>query len=179
MKIGFDLDNVFIGTPPLIPPTLIERLYRKKTNGILIYRIPSKTEQFIRQISHHPLIRPPKRKNLEFLNSISKETHTLYLISSRFDFLKKHTEKIVKKYKMDKLFNMLYFNYHNKQPHIFKQELIKSLNLEKYVDDDLHLLKYIASKNNRIKLYWLNKKINKKISGSIKAITKLSDILDK
>lgn len=179
MNIGFDLDNVFIGTPPLIPQSLIERLYRKKTNGVLIYRIPSQAERIIRIISHQSLFRPPVKKNLKFLKFIAQKEHKLFLISSRFDFLKKQTEKIVNKHNLNKLFHLTYFNELNKQPHIFKHELIKSLSIDRYVDDDLYLLKYIASRNNKVKLYWLNKYINKQISKNIQAITHLSDILIK
>ena len=62
MNIGFDLDNVLIGTPPLIPQSIIERLYRIKTNGELMYRIPSKFEQIIRVASHHSTLRPAIKK---------------------------------------------------------------------------------------------------------------------
>ncbi len=180
MQIGFDLDNIFINTPPIIPHSVIERLYRGKTNGILKYRYPSKTEQLIRILSHSPFFRPAIKKNLSFVKSLSSDAgHSLYLISSRFSFLKKNTEAIVKKQKLEKIFNKLYFNYENQQPHLFKLETIKNLKLDKFVDDDLYLLKYIAGKNNHVKLYWLNKKINKKISNNIHGITSLSDVLIK
>jgi hypothetical protein len=177
MNIGFDLDNIFINTPPLIPQSIIERLYRKKTNGELQYRIPSRKEQILRQFSHTPLFRQPIKKNLKILKNITKDSHGLYLISSRFGFLKNHTEKLVKKHKLGDIFHTLYFNFDNRQPHIFKSDIINKLKLDKYVDDDLHLIKYIASKNNHIKLYWLNKKVNKQISKNIKAVTDLADIL--
>jgi len=180
MQIGFDLDNVFVNTPPIIPHSVIERLYRGKTNGYLKYRYPSKTEQFIRVLSHNPLLRPTIKKNLNFVSSLSaKKDHELFLVSSRFAFLKKQTDGIVKKHKLEIIFQKLYFNFADIQPHIFKLEIIKKLKLDKFVDDDLYLLKYIASKNNHTKLYWLNKKLNKKISKNIRAITRISDIVDK
>lgn len=177
MKIGFDLDKIFIDTPPLIPDSLIEKLYRKKRNGVLMYRIPSKKEQFIRKISHYPLLRPPIKHNLDFLRKITDKNNDLYLVSSRFKFLENSTKQIIEKYKLNNFFRELFFNYQNKQPHIFKNEVIKKLTLDKFVDDDLYLLKYIASKNNYTKLYWLNKKQNKKISNNIQAITNLSGLL--
>lgn len=177
MNIGFDLDKVFIDTPPFIPDGIIERLYKKKSNGTLVYRTPSKTEQLIRIISHLPIFRPPLKNNLTFLNSIPKDRHTLYLVSSRFSFLKQPTRTIVRTHKLDKIFQELYFNFNNEQPHIFKSRIINKLKLDKFVDDDLHLLKYVASKNNKIKLYWLNKKLNKKIGPNITAITHLSQVL--
>jgi len=180
MNIGFDLDRIFINTPPFIPAAIIERLYRKKSNGILLYRIPSRQEQIIRIISHHPLFRPGIKKNLTFVKSLaSTNNNQLFLISSRFAFLKIQTDGIVKKYKLENIFQKLYFNFADIQPHIFKLEIIKKLKLDKFVDDDLYLLKYIASKNNHTKLYWLNKKLNKKISKNIRAITRISDIVDK
>lgn len=177
MRIGFDLDNVFINTPPFIPDTLTERIYRKKTDGILLYRIPGRKEQLLRIALHKPIFRPKIKKNISFLQTLSETEHELYLISSRFGFLRKATERITKKYGLDTLFKKLYFNYENNQPHLFKDKVIKQLKLQKYVDDDLHLLKYIASKNNNIKLYWYNKKLDKKISKNIRAITRLEEIL--
>jgi hypothetical protein len=144
---------------------------------VLIYRIPSKQEQIIRLASHYPLFRPPIKKNLAFLRSITKDGHTFYLISSRYEFLRNMTNRIIKKYKLDILFHKLFFNYENIQPHVFKSKMVNKLKLERYVDDDLHLLKYIAGRNNRIKLYWFNNKIDKQLSGNLKAITNLADIL--
>lgn len=179
MKIGFDLDNVYINTPPFVPKSVITRFYMKKPNGMLLYRIPSRKEQLLRLALHHPIFRQSLKKNMAFLNSLSQTEHSLYLISSRYGFLKNMTERIVKKYNLDTYFKELYFNYENKQPHIFKNEVIKKLKIDKFVDDDLYLLKYIAGRNNKVKLYWLNKKINKSISANIQAITDLADILNK
>lgn len=178
MHIGFDLDKIFIDTPPLIPDWVIERLYRKKANGILLYRIPSRQEQWVRILSHTPLLRPSIKHNMRFLQSLSQTENKLFLISSRFGFLSRITNSVVKKHKLDKVFDELYFNFDNKQPHIFKSEVINRLKLDKYTDDDLPLLKYIASRNNKVKLYWLNKKLNKKISSNITAITDLQTMLN-
>ena len=97
MKIGFDLDKVFIDTPPFIPNAVITRLYVKKVQaGIPEYRIPSRREQFIRRVSHHPIFRPAIKKNMNFLHELAKKDHHLYLISSRYGFLRKATENLVK-----------------------------------------------------------------------------------
>ncbi len=178
MRVGFDLDNVFISNPPIIPHRIVERLYRKKTNGDLEYRMPKRFEQYIRKASHAPLLRPAIKNNLSVLRSISKDKHTLFLISSRFGFLKQATNKIIKKHKLDQIFSEMYFNFDNKQPHLFKEETIKRLRLDTFIDDDLPLLKFLASRNNAIKLYWLNRKIDKKISANITAITKLERIFE-
>jgi hypothetical protein len=123
------------------------------------------------------MFRPPIKKNLTFLQTFAKSDNQLVLISSRYGFLRRTTNALVKKYKLDKLFKELYFNFDNKQPHLFKSEIINRLKLDAYIDDDLHLLKYVAARNNQVKLYWLNAKLNKKIGPNITAITDIRDLL--
>ncbi len=155
MLIGFDLDKVFIDTPPLVPTSIIQKLYKKKSNGTLLYRIPSKPEQIFRRITHISPLRPPIHKNLETLKKISKEKNTLYLISSRYSFLKQPTNNLIKKHKLDTIFETLYFNYNDEQPHVFKNTVLKKLHLDMYIDDDLSLLQYVAKDNPKTSFYWL------------------------
>lgn len=178
MNIGFDLDRVFINYPPFVPGEVIEKFYKKKSNGVLLYRIPNRTEQMFRILLHHPLFRQPIKSNLAFLQTLPKDKHNLYLISSRFGFLKKRTDALVKKNQLDKVFNGLHFNFANQQPHIFKSEIIKKRKLDVYVDDDLSLLKYVAKHNPHTKFFWLNPKGRKHmITKNLFAITHLSDIV--
>ena len=152
MNIGFDLDNIFINTPPIVPRKIIEWLYKGKSNKSLKYRIPSKIEQIIRLFSHYPLFRLPITGNINYIKNLSlTNTNKYYLISSRFGFLKDRTDNLVKRYKLDKIFNTMYFNYENRQPHQFKNDVIRKLNLDTYIDDDLQLLEYLIDKNPKTK----------------------------
>jgi len=179
MKIGFDLDKVFINTPPLIPNAVINKFYKQRDNGVLLYRIPTRPEQLFRKAIHTPLLRRPIQANLTFLKKLSHEKkHQLYLISSRFNFLKPETTKLVKKYQLDKIFDELYFNYDNKQPHEFKNEILKKLKLDIFVDDDLSLVRYVAKNNSKTKFFWYDQQAKEKSLGdNIKAITNLEEIL--
>lgn len=180
MNIGFDLDKVLIDYPPLISPKIIDRLYKKRDNGVLLYKIPGYPEQIIRRVSHFTILRPPIRENMSFLKNISKRENKLYLISSRFKFLEKRTLRIIKKHGLDRVFDATYFNFDNMQPHIFKNDVIKKLNLDAYVDDDLSLLKHVAKDNPKTRFFWLNTEGQTgKIDKNIKAITKIEDMLAK
>ncbi len=177
MNIGFDLDKVFIDYPFFLPDFIIDRLYKKKANGQLIYRIPNKPEQMLRLLIHHPFLRQPIKENVEFMKDLaSKNTHKHYLISSRLGFLKEKTLHLVKKHQLNKLFEDLYFNFENKQAHIFKNEIIQKLKIDMYVDDDLHLLKYLAQNNAKTKFFWLNKKIKKNLGKNLFAIKTLPEM---
>lgn len=179
MRIGFDLDKVFIDYPPFLPSVLFDKFYKKRDNGILLYRIPTYPEQLFRKTLHLPFLRKPIKDNMEFLRNISKKDHKLYLISSRFKFLEGTTNRLVKRYGLDKTFDALYFNFENKQPHLFKEEVLKKLNLDLYIDDDLSLLKHVAKSNAKTKFFWLNHAgKNKQLPKNIVAISKVSDIVN-
>ncbi len=178
MNFGFDFDKIFIDYPPLIPTSLIDRLYKRTSNNQLSYRIPSKPEQLLRLFTHYPLFRPLIKDNLKFITDISKQKqHKYYLISSRFSFLKNATEALIEKYGLHKLFNDMQFNFENKQPHMFKDEIIKKLKIDRYVDDDLPLLNFIAPRNKKVKFFWFNKNIHKSIKSNLAAITHLKQML--
>ncbi len=177
MNIGFDFDGIFIDAPPLVPRIVIEKLYRKKTNGRLLYRIPSKFEQKIRLLAHHPFLRPPITENIAFLKELTENnSHKHYLISSRFSFLRQKTEELTKKYGIDKLFNNMYFNYVDKQPHIFKNQIIKQIGIHRYVDDDIYLLNFLSLKNPKTIFFWLNKNKKGKLKKNLFAISHLSQM---
>src|SRR5207248_3124815 len=117
------------------------------------------------------------RENMKFLKSISKKDNKLYLISSRFKFLEKRTEKLIKKYGLDKIFDEMYFNFENQQPHIFKDQIIKKLSLDVYVDDDLSLIRHVARESSKTKFFWLNQlKQDKPLTPNIFAISKITKI---
>lgn len=177
MNIGFDLDKIFIDTPPLVPSKLIDLFYKGKTNHELKYRVPSKMEQVIRVLSHHPLFRSPITGNINYVKNLASSSKgNYYLISSRFSFLEKRTDNLIKHYKFDKIFNTMYFNYENRQPHQFKNEIIKKIALNMYIDDDLQLLEYLINKNPKTKFFWLNKKISKPLKKNLFAIKYISEM---
>lgn len=70
----------------------------------------------------------------------------------------------------------MYFNYSDDQPHNFKNKVVEELKLDMYVDDDLQLLRHLASNNSKTKFFWFNKKINQKLSNNLFAISNLSEI---
>jgi hypothetical protein len=180
MNIGFDLDKIFIDYPPLVPDILINKLYKQKSNGVLLYRMPSRGEQILRILSHHSILRPAISENIQFIKSLAKnKKHRYYLISSRFSFLKQQTEIIVKKYNFDKFFDAMLFNFKDQQPHVFKNQAIKKMKIDLYVDDDLQLLEYLANKNSKIKFFWLNKMTQKDLAKNISAIKYLPQMLEK
>lgn len=189
MIIGFDFDKVFINYPPLVPSVLIDFLYkgksyfRKRKNiDELYYRFPGKFEQQLRIFSHAPILRHPIAKNIKALEKISKTQNCkTFLVSSRFGFLKERTEKLMKSEDLSKYFTGIYFNYNNLQPHKFKEQQIRKLKIDIYIDDDLDLAIYLSKKIPTLKLYWIHNGNNKsrKIPQNIIAIKNLQEFVEK
>ena len=176
IKIGIDFDKVLVDYPPVVPSALIEYLYKRR-NRNLSYRFPGKLEQKIRIASHTPFLRPPIKTNIESLKKINeKQNCTIYLVSSRFSFLRNKTEIWKKKNNIEELFEKMYFNFNNRQPHIFKDEIIKKEGIEKFVDDDLDLLIFLAGHNPKVEFYWLTSDgIRKRLPSNIFKVKNLEE----
>lgn len=177
MNIGFDLDKVLIKHPS---SKLLERLHKKPDHVGLQYRIPSKLEQLVRILSHYRIFRPLHKENLTFIKDLArKNSNKHYLISGRYGFLQKRTHRLINIHGFDKIFDHMFFNFENKQPHIFKDDIIKKMHIDRYVDDDLDLLYYLAKHNPTTIFYWFNKKKSEKLKDNLFAITHLRDIVRK
>ena len=178
MNIGFDLDEIFVSHPPFIPASLIAFLYRGRPRKNLHYRMPGPLEKQLRILSHISFLRPILKENLTFIEMLAKTTnHKFHLISSRFSFLKGRTEAFINKNGFKKLFETIDFNYDDKQPHLFKSEILSRIHLDKYVDDDLPLLKYLASHHQDTIFYWLNKDVQKRLEKNLFAIRHIDQML--
>lgn len=192
MNIGFDFDKIFVSYPPIIPDKLIDFIYKGRVALIpkkdadkinLKYRIPGRIEKQIRIISHNYIFRPPLVNNIKALRLIHRKTnHKLYLVSSRFGFLKDKTNYWLNKNKLKNEFYEIHFNFKNSQPHLFKEKTIQNNNITHYVDDDLDLLVYLSKKNPDLNLFWLtkNKKTNyKNLPLNIKMIKSIKEFYTK
>lgn len=74
----------------------------------------------------------------------------------------------------------MYFNFNDEQPHLFKDKIIKKEKIEKFLDDDLDLLIYLAQRNPKVNFFWLSsRKPNGKIPSSIKIVKSLSEFQKK
>lgn len=179
MFIGFDLDGIFVGGPPLVPGRLIEWLYRGPQDHEPRYRFPStKFEQMVRKLSHYYILRPKISNNIKFIQELSKNKNlSIYLISSRYKFLEDETFEIVKKYDIFDCFSKIYLNTKNEQPHLFKKRVLESLKLDIFVEDDLMLLKYLSNDFKGIIFLWYNPVRGTKLPEGIRYIKKLDELL--
>lgn len=158
IRIGFDLDGVIIGKPFFVPKCLIDKLVRNKAGNDLEYRYPaSLVERNVRILSHHPLFRPPIKENIKLIEKLHKDgRYELFAVSARYSFLKKRTDEWFGFYNLGTIFNNIYINQNDEQPHIFKRKMIEKLKLKMFVDDDRPLLKYLKKHVRNISLIYVS-----------------------
>lgn len=159
IKIGFDLDGVIVGKPFFIPRKLLEWLVRSHNNQQKKYRFPKlKVEIWLRKTSHHWLLRPPLKRNLEKIRELSQLNNLdLYSVSGRYGFLQNRTRKWIQKNKLKKLFKGIYINDKNQQPHLFKEKMIEKLGLDYFFDDDPIIINHLKKTTPRTKFYLIKK----------------------
>jgi len=158
IKIGFDMDGVLVNKPPLIPKKWLEYLFQGRRENGLHYRYPkTELEIWLRKFSHFYLFRPPIKKNIEIAKEFKKQGYKLYLISSRYSFLKKETMAWLKRRKLDNVFEEIFINLNNEQPHIFKEKIIRQLDLDYYFDDDRNTVDFLQLKF-KDKIFWVKQR---------------------
>jgi len=164
--LGFDLDGVIVDKLVLIPKILIEWSV-KSCCGTDFYRFPkSQIEQRIRKISHFYLFRRSLRKNIEFIRKLKKQGYKLYVISGRYSFLEEETMDWLKKKGLENLFEKVFINRENEQPHLFKEKIIKKLDLDYYFEDDVKTFKYLKERLAKTKVFLINE--NQKLSDAMR-----------
>lgn len=176
MIIAFDFDGVFVKYPLFLPPFLRQFIYREKKS--LSERFPTFIEQKLRIFSHILLFRKPIQKNINSVRNNNRKSE-MYLISGRYQFLNQKTNIWLKAHHLEKIFKRVFINSQNEQPFLFKDKKIRELRVERFVDDDIDLIEFLAKKHPDTIFFWINQEKNEKIAKNIMAITDLDDVFKK
>ncbi len=158
LKIGFDLDGVILYNPtrpirPLI--ALFKRTFLKK-KGVKFYFPKTKVEKFIWSLLHRSSLFPAPGFN-DLKKLIDEGKIEAYLVSSRYEFLGSDFDKWADKIEANKYFKGCFYNKNNEQPHLFKEKVVKKLNLDLFVEDNWDIVQYLNSKldSHQTKVFWI------------------------
>lgn len=156
INIGIDIDGIFVDKPPLVPAMVINYLYRKTNNKSLEYKIPlNYFDKKIRIISHLKIFRPIIKNNLNWLKENSSNTNiNIFIVSGRYSFLENRTKKLLKNNGIVLKNERIKLNTKDIQPHIFKDQIVKNLNIDYMIDDDIFMLKYLSTLNPNTTFVW-------------------------
>lgn len=155
LRVGFDLDGVILYNParvvrPLI--SLAKRLFLSKRK-LAFYYPHSPIEKWMWGLFHLSSIYISS--GMDDIKKLVKEKKIkAYIVTARYSFLGEDFKKWVKKNGIDLVFDGVYYNKDDEQPHVFKEKMIKKLNLEVYVEDNYDVVKYLSQKEST-KIIWI------------------------
>ena len=170
LKVGFDLDGVLLYNPVRIFRPIIyfikKYILKRKTNQF--YYPKNKLEQLIWLFLHKSSLFPaPGVKEIKQL--IKEKKIKAYVISARYESLKEDFLFWKKKIDPENLFSSWYYNEKNDQPHLYKEKMIKKLNLDIFVEDNWDIAKYLKTQNSKLKtekktkIFWIYNLLDRKI----------------
>jgi uncharacterized HAD superfamily protein len=157
IRIGFDLDGVILYNPIRIVRPIIysfkKNVCQKRINKFYIPK--TKIEKTFWRIFHLSSISVADGfEELEKL--VLSEKIEIYLITARYSFLKNDLKKWLKKINMHQIFTEVYYNKNDEQPHLYKEEKIKKLNLDIFVEDNYDIVKHLNKTVPKTKIWWIS-----------------------
>jgi len=168
MRVGFDLDGVILYNPirtfrPVASffKFLKPYLFHEKSESF--YFPHSSLEQFIWRQLHKTSYKIAD--GFQHLHNLtSNGIVDAYLITSRYDFLKPDFDYWIKKIDAASVFKGWYYNKNNMQPNAFKQNMIKKLRLDYFVEDNWGVIQRLNGNLKKIKILWLSNMLDKNIA---------------
>jgi hypothetical protein len=155
LRIGFDLDGVILYNPVRIfrpiAGFISPLIYPKKKSRFYVPH--SKVEELFWKLLHKTSFIPSS--GILHIKELVKKGHIeAYIITGRYKILESDFLSWMKKIEADSFLKAFYLNEKNKQPHLYKEDMIKKLNLDIYVEDNWGIVKHI-SKNSNTKILWI------------------------
>ena len=166
IRIGFDLDGVLLDNPSRVFRSLISRskkahLFPRKE--LEFYHPNSAWEKFLWTMVHKSSFK--LAKGFAQLESLALEQTNLqiYVISARFACLKKDTCQWQKIINQKHIFQGMYFNDQDEQPHLFKKRMVQELALDYFVEDNWDVVNYLAKEQGQTQIWWLSNFLDRQI----------------
>jgi hypothetical protein len=162
IRIGLDFDGVVAYNPMRIfRPVIV--FVKKRVLGIKSVRFiypEKKWQQLLWKVAHDTSVFPAKGADL--LRRFDRDKYEFHLITARYSFLDDHLDRWLRKYHIKTYFHSINMNMKNQQPHIFKEEMIKKMKLDYFVEDNWDIVSHLKKKVNA-KVFWIYNIMDRRI----------------
>lgn len=160
IQLGIDFDGVIAYNPFRLiraPITFVKsQIFGKRK--LKFYYPKNRVEKLIWKILHDSSILPARGINF-LIELVENGTLEVHIISGRYNYLEDHLLKWLNKYKLKKYFKTININRKDRQPHLFKEELIKARKVDFFIEDNLDIVNYLShpSRNysKKVKIFWI------------------------
>jgi len=155
IRVGIDFDGVIAYNPFRVARAPIS-WFKKKIFGVkkLTFFVPKNTlERWMWTIVHESSILPAIGINL--LKQLNKnDKYEFFLITARYGFLRGNLMWWLENQGIKNIFKEIIVNDNNDQPHIYKLEKIKQLDLDYFIEDNLDIVSHAYGKS-KTKVLWI------------------------
>ncbi len=167
LRVGFDLDGVILYNPirTLRPIAQLLKFLKPPLfhEGAESFYFPnSKLEQYIWRLLHKTSFKIANGYG-EIKQLVKKGHIEVYLITSRYSFLKSDFDYWVKKLNGKTVFKGCFYNKTNLQPNVFKRTMIKKLGLDYFVEDNWGVIQRLNGSLRRVRVLWLSNILDRNI----------------
>lgn len=164
IRVGLDFDGVVAYNPFRVVRPFIA-FAKRNVLGVrkLQFFYPQRRwQQIFWIILHESSIFPAPGVDL-LRELIEKKIIEVHLVTARYSFLDHHLNAWLKKHNLVGLFKTINWNKQDEQPHIFKEKLIKKLNVDYFIEDNLDIVVYLEKKK-LASIYWIYNIIDRRHS---------------
>lgn len=173
IRIGFDLDGVILANPIRVFRSFIstsKRLHLLPRKELEFYQPKTALEKQLWLYLHKSSWR--LANGFEVIQTLAHQGKIeAYIISGRFACLEPDTKRWLKKLQDSGAFREIYFNDHDEQPHLFKERMLKKLQLDYYVEDNYDLAKYLRQHQSKVQIWWLSNLLDSRLDFSQKFLS--------
>ncbi|OGC98497.1 hypothetical protein A2634_00805 [Candidatus Amesbacteria bacterium RIFCSPHIGHO2_01_FULL_48_32] len=155
LRVGLDFDGVVAYNPFRVVRAPI-KWFKREILGIrrLTFFVPKNWwQRFLWSIVHESSIWPAT--GVDLLRIMAQNPHfEFHLITARFGFLKGNLYNWLEKNDLKDIFKTINVNENYEQPHEYKLRVVKQLQLDYYVEDNLDVVVFLRDKA-RGKVFWI------------------------
>jgi beta-phosphoglucomutase-like phosphatase (HAD superfamily) len=166
IKVGFDLDGVLLENPiRIFRPWIatLKKLLGKTSKEPTFYVPKTKLEEWLWALLHKTSYKIAP--GLDILQELIKSGRVeAYIITARYKSLEKDFNKEIEH--LEKLVNFkhIQLNKSNTQPHKYKEEHVKHLELDYFIDDNWDIAEHLDKQlGTTKKIFWLTNMFDKGI----------------
>jgi hypothetical protein len=167
LKVGFDLDGVILYNPIRVFRPFAKKILKPLKAGVLhqkkesFYLPQSDFEKYLWKLIHYTSFRV--NRGYDELKKLAKDKRIeLYLVTGRYGFLSQDYKKWLVKIDADRVFKKCYINEKNIQPNDFKEEMIKKLKLDVYVEDNWDIIEKL-NHHTGAEILWITNLVDRRI----------------
>ncbi len=95
----------------------------------------------------------------ELIQLIKTDKIKAYIVSARYESLRSDFDSWMKKIDPNHCFAGYFYNNKNEQPHLFKEKMIKKLDLDIFIEDNWDIVAHLGDKlkvkSEKFKIFWI------------------------